>query len=593
MCDARQICRECIPELNNRCCNSNFRWVPAKWPCLYEEGMYCSVQHVCISGSPNLGEEDTQYAECEQDSECCLDGQMVPPGESCRFSDRYLCDNRNLCRVCDPDMNQECCTGYMDWVKPMRPCLVTENKYCGTDHVCYDNPDPLECDSRSNPYCCFEGKWIPEGEPCTYGDETQKCTKGHHCVARSIPEEPYTDTAPVVDLVDFGLEPEEIAALDPYFEKLSYVPSNAPKKILPPLDRYFLYTPHFSGFNNRRMSLECAFVFAYLTNRTFVLLEQEVFVPYLVSGLESKFWDILSMKRGHPTLSYTEFISLPNYEEIMSDVVHIPWKDLSGGDSIIYVPSMIQEGDVDWEHYISWRAPRGPEPPPEYGTKYDFNTLRRFRESRVLQLDTPAFTHFHTLFYPRWNSGFSFTSIKRLIRNHVTFRPEIFRVAAWVLSHLPKKFQSLHIRRGDLDYPTAQVKPHTMFYNLVEIYTPGLPLYIATDHPHKKFKREFLPHFNRTYPVITFHHVKHLIPFIDPKWVPLIEQLICSVGKVFVGTLYSTFTSYIHRLRGYSRLDIDRNVYFTHITYKAANTEQEITYYGWDREYPRSWDNID
>eukprot|EP01126_Amoeba_proteus_P037361 TRINITY_DN3852_c0_g2_i2.p1 TRINITY_DN3852_c0_g2~~TRINITY_DN3852_c0_g2_i2.p1 ORF type:complete len:748 (+),score=98.13 TRINITY_DN3852_c0_g2_i2:57-2300(+) len=591
LCNENQLCKECHPILNSRCCTEKHEWVKPSQPCLYENNAICTENHDCVIENPVEVERDVGQP-CDSEGECCGDGQFIVEGQDCRYTADYICDHRHLCRVCDPLLNSECCSDELAWVEPMRPCLESANKYCGTDHLCYDNPVKPECNSEEP--CCYEGRWIPEGELCKNQNVLEKCDSNHHCVARIHTRHPYHDREPVVDLMDYNLEPKRLQDIQPHLERLTYMDPKANKKILPPLDRYFLYTIHESGFNNRRMSLESAFIFAYVTNRTFVLLENEILVPYLIAGLETKFWDIIGMKTGWPTLSYKEFRSLPNYDEIMSDVLHVPWKDLSNGDSVIYIPKIIEEGDQDWQTYLSWRYPRGPFPPPEYGQKYDFDSLPRFREARVLKLDDPAFTHFHTLFYPRFFAmGVTFKSIKRMIRDHLHLRKEIFHIASLVLSYLPPVFQAMHMRRGDLAYETGKIPPHVIFGNLKKLYTPKVPLYIATDHPHDRFQTEILPSFNHTYPVITFHDVKDTIPFMDPKWIPLVEKLICSVATVFAGTHYSTFTSYIHRLRGYSRLPIDKNVYFTHLKYGAPNTQQEVTYFSWDREYPRSWENIE
>ena len=48
----------------------------------------------------------------------------------------------------------------------------------------------------------------------------------------------------------------------------------------------------------------------------------------------------------------------------------------------------------------------------------------------------------------------------------------------------------------------------------------------------------------------------------DPNFVGMVEQIIASQGRVFVGTWYSTFTGYINRLRGYYGLRPDTSFYF-------------------------------
>lgn len=38
---------------------------------------------------------------------------------------------------------------------------------------------------------------------------------------------------------------------------------------------------------------------------------------------------------------------------------------------------------------------------------------------------------------------------------------------------------------------------------------------------------------------------------VNPEWVGMIEQVVAANGRVFVGTYWSTFTSFIVRMRGY------------------------------------------
>ena len=54
-----------------------------------------------------------------------------------------------------------------------------------------------------------------------------------------------------------------------------------------------------------------------------------------------------------------------------------------------------------------------------------------------------------------------------------------------------------------------------------------------------------------------------------------IEQLVCSRARIFVGTYKSTFTSYIHRMRGYMR-DVDQKQFlYTHAKYPYDYTSDK------------------
>jgi len=107
----------------------------------------------------------------------------------------------------------------------------------------------------------------------------------------------------------------------------------------------------------------------------------------------------------------------------------------------------------------------------------------------------------------------------------------------------------------------------------------------------KFFKEEFVPIWeSKGFKILTFQNYKHLLPVeMDPKWIPLIETVICSNGRLFVGTHFSTFTSYVHRMRGHFQHIKNKNFYFTDIKYNNVEDHQDFGYYAWDREFPRSF----
>ncbi len=44
----------------------------------------------------------------------------------------------------------------------------------------------------------------------------------------------------------------------------------------------------------------------------------------------------------------------------------------------------------------------------------------------------------------------------------------------------------------------------------------------------------------------------------NPDWIGMIEQVVASNGRVFIGTYWSTFTGYIMRMRGYK---VDEHIF--------------------------------
>jgi hypothetical protein len=52
---------------------------------------------------------------------------------------------------------------------------------------------------------------------------------------------------------------------------------------------------------------------------------------------------------------------------------------------------------------------------------------------------------------------------------------------------------------------------------------------------------------------------------VNPNLFGMVESIVCSRAKVFAGTYFSTFTGYIHRLRGFHGMG--ESVYYHHKHY--------------------------
>ncbi len=83
----------------------------------------------------------------------------------------------------------------------------------------------------------------------------------------------------------------------------------------------------------------------------------------------------------------------------------------------------------------------------------------------------------------------------------------------------------------------------------------------------------------------------------------MLDQIIASKGRTFVGTYYSTFTGYINRMRGYhaekDKLDGHEvgkiESYYFHPVGKKDTMKRfsEVARPFFAREYPVSWIDID
>jgi hypothetical protein len=99
----------------------------------------------------------------------------------------------------------------------------------------------------------------------------------------------------------------------------------------------------------------------------------------------------------------------------------------------------------------------------------------------------------------------------------------------------------------------------------------------------------------------------HLVKDVNHNYYGMIDQLVASTGKTFVGTYYSTFSGYINRLRGYRSQKEKRGDYNNggvDSYYYAANPGQRrfknllrsyrsVRQAFWPTEFPVCWRDLD
>ena len=122
----------------------------------------------------------------------------------------------------------------------------------------------------------------------------------------------------------------------------------------------------------------------------------------------------------------------------------------------------------------------------------------------------------------------------------------------------------------------------------------GYELTISSFHIDEKDRTFFKPlakNYNIKF-LSDFHDVAGLDQ-LDPNYVGMIDQVVATRGRVFVGTYFSSFSAYIGRMRGYhgisnklmfygqkERMLETHKWYYPHSSYSA-------------REYPTGWNGID
>lgn len=91
-------------------------------------------------------------------------------------------------------------------------------------------------------------------------------------------------------------------------------------------------------------------------------------------------------------------------------------------------------------------------------------------------------------------------------------------------------------------------------------------LYIASDEKNKSFFDGFRTRFPRLRFLDDYMDLANLRD-INPNYLGMIDQVICTRGHYFVGTWFSTFSGYITRMRGYMGFH-DYTVYYGDVEHR-------------------------
>jgi len=80
---------------------------------------------------------------------------------------------------------------------------------------------------------------------------------------------------------------------------------------------------------------------------------------------------------------------------------------------------------------------------------------------------------------------------------------------------------------------------------------------------------------------------KGVLKGVNPNYFGMTESIVCSRAKVFAGTWFSTFTGYIHRIRGYHGLGEDS--YYHSTGYLQHMRMTKSVGHGFSREWRSGW----
>lgn len=200
---------------------------------------------------------------------------------------------------------------------------------------------------------------------------------------------------------------------------------------------------------------------------------------------------------------------------------------------------------------------------------------------------------------------------KRFVRDNLRYNDEIMCLAARVIRALRTRaskqsigningdYDAIHIRRGDFQkqFTMTKMDASEILAGLKDTITPGHTLFIATDERDLTF----FSSIKEVYDVAFLGDFGTLLNDINPNYFPLVEQIVASRGRIFIGTFYSTFSAYISRLRGYYTVKEthDTSGSLKTTLFLPAKYKKEMRHYQalheplFGREFPIAWRDID
>lgn len=409
-------------------------------------------------------------------------------------------------------------------------------------------------------------------------------------------------------------------------QSLRYWDESLLEKRLPAVKphRYVTFDIDQGGLNNIRLVFEYVVAVAAITGRTLVLpphspwylinhgpmpVEQQGGVTHI-----SDLYDIPSLKKAIPVISTEEFIATAHrHLSIPNEFIDSQRRFASGNSDVLkaWDSWLLSNTQIPgWNPYntvIAYpnidKAQNGPHfddayldsrTPVEFTPKMNASPVLHFPSNEEFRSLGPIATmlaceddHLPKL-------------TRRLFKHHVRYRDDLIELAETIITRLRTKihndygieqYNAIQIRRNDFQYKQTRIGVEAIAGNIKPLFDQPLPIYIASDEDREEVYAELAKHLNSPV-ILSWRDV--LAVYQDPipyAWIGPLEQLICVPARRFIGTDLSTFTSYIHRLRGYLPAH-DTNVYYHSDAYTNSPPATDAQQYrGRDylREHPLLW----
>jgi len=266
--------------------------------------------------------------------------------------------------------------------------------------------------------------------------------------------------------------------------------------------KYLTFLVDCGGFNNIRMGFEHAVLLAWATDRTLVLppprgwylldygpITRDKAAPG-VSRYEM-FFDIESLREGLPVIDTDTFLQSRGEskfrgqdqisDEYMRYLEKFPVYTHDPHNYALAYPSVVEyEGErmTDSRHL---------------GNRKLVELTAEQREAAVLHIPTCRHKP-KARFLGQISGELLFAkkaqeiAFKQFFYNHLHYSPDIFKIAAKVISRLGLfQYSSYHIRRNELQYKSSFTSASVTLRNTENLLNSDEPLYLATDETSPEF----------------------------------------------------------------------------------------------------------
>lgn len=316
-----------------------------------------------------------------------------------------------------------------------------------------------------------------------------------------------------------------------------------------------LFIPgYYSGYSNNKMSLDIAIVLAYLTGR--------VLVPYR-----------FRLPRRFPLTTAEDRVPEPMLVPHLFEIP-VPWSDEYLLKTWVSLPDAIECAWAPVHESVLCFPNSAPADDERFqlfrnGRTYVYSFGEREHEAADLHIKAETLGLYSYFAYLDDERRRAVVDLMRRVRPKQQYLDVADRIAASLGS-----FNAIHIRRDDFVMNAlsreritraATISGQEIVANLSSRMGRDVPLVVCTDGssreeifgPIQKYFREtiFLDRYLRESPVARALMAE--FPRDNEAIDALITQLVASKAQVFAGTLFSTFTTLIHRFRAFDQGEIN------------------------------------